>query len=97
MVPRCCGDGCRNPCPGPTCFNPIFEMPVLDTATGAEVGMFENQWPGCNLRGLCLAQSMADNYVVKFPEGAPPEDKAALVGALFLVNFVFFEKRAGQK
>ena len=72
-------------------------MPVLDRATGAEVGVFENQWPGCNLRGLCLAQSMADNYVVKFPEGAPPEDKAALLGALFLVNFCFFEKRAGQK
>ena len=28
---------------------------------------------------------------------APRQPPAALVGALFLVNFVFFEKRAGQK
>ena len=51
----------------------ILTLHQLDRATGAEVGVFENQWPGCNLRGLCVAQSMADNYVVKFPEGAPPE------------------------
>jgi hypothetical protein len=95
-VPTCCGDGCRNFC-APTCFNPVFEMPVRDRATGATVGLLENQWPGWNCRGLCLGASMADNYAVKFPEGAPPADKAALLGSLFLLNFLFFEKRGNQK
>ena len=53
--------------------------------------------PGCNCRGICLANSGADNYVVKFPVGASPADKAALLSSLFLINLLCFERRGNQK
>mmetsp|Transcript_28783 Transcript_28783/g.85669 ORF Transcript_28783/g.85669 Transcript_28783/m.85669 type:complete len:229 (+) Transcript_28783:839-1525(+) len=48
QVPICCADGCRNCC-APTCFNPIFSMPI--TARGpsglsAQLGALESHWPG---------------------------------------------------
>jgi|AntAceMinimDraft_5_1070358.scaffolds.fasta_scaffold81116_1 hypothetical protein len=95
-VPRACAHDCVNFC-APTCFNPVFRMPVRDAASGAVVGELQNQWPGCNARGLCLGNSQADNYVVKFPPRADPVARANLISALMLVNLIFFERRANQK
>ena len=95
-VPILCGAGCVNCC-APTCFSPIFRMPIRETSTGAVVGELQNQWPGCNARGLCQANSQADNYVVKFPPGADSATRASILSALMLANLIYFERRANQK
>jgi hypothetical protein len=58
------------------------------TSTGASI---RNVFPGCNMRGMC---SRADNLQIAFPSTAPPEHRAVLLGAAFLLDFVFFEKKA---
>ena len=37
------------------------------------------------------AMSDADNFGCAFPEGASPADKAVLLAAVFLIDFMFFE------
>ena len=50
-------------------------------------------FPGCNFRGLC---TRADNLQLAFPSTAPPEHRAALLGAAFLIDYIFFEKGTGD-
>jgi hypothetical protein len=57
----------------------------------------QNVWPGCNWRGVCMLNSGADNFVVRFPEGAGAQEKALLVAGVFLHNFVYWESRNNQK
>ena len=52
---------------------------------------------GCNARGLCMMNSGADNFIVKFPPGASVLQKSLLMSGLFLENYVFWERRANQK
>lgn len=103
--PICCGGCCApdgqsrcmsNFC-APSCCKSTFTSTVHDASTGVQVGSWENQWPGCNTRGLCQANSAASNYVVKFPTSATPENKAQILNGMFLTNFLYFEKRANQK
>ena len=37
----------------------------------------------------------ADNFGVSFPANASPEAKAVLLGAVFLIDFMFFESSGG--
>lgn len=63
------------------------------TPDGGETGAsIKNVYPGCNFRG-CF--SRADNLQVAFPSTAPPEQRAALLGAAFFIDFLFFEKHEG--
>ena len=96
VVPNGCTNGFTNCC-APSCFNPTYSILIKDAATQNVVGGLENQWPGCNFRGLCMSASAADNFVVKFPSTATPTHKALLTGALMLLNFNFFEQRDNQK
>jgi hypothetical protein len=41
-VAACCGSNCVNLL-APTCFNPIFTMPVRDAQSGLVVGELQNQ------------------------------------------------------
>lgn len=95
QVPQCMGNGWVNCC-APTCFNPIMSMPIIDNHTGAVVGEIQNQWPGCNVRGLCQGNSQADNFVVKYPQDADASVRASILSALMLINLALFEKRANQ-
>mmetsp|Transcript_76039 Transcript_76039/g.152774 ORF Transcript_76039/g.152774 Transcript_76039/m.152774 type:complete len:321 (+) Transcript_76039:41-1003(+) len=95
-VAHCFARDCVNCC-APTCFNPIFSMPVRDAQSGLVVGELQNQWPGCNARGLCQGNSQADNYVIKFPPQSDSSARAGLVSALMLINLVHFERRTNQK
>jgi hypothetical protein len=54
------------------------------------------QWPGCNVRGLCQANSQADNFVIKYPTDADASMRASIINALMLINLVLFERRANQ-
>jgi len=103
--PMCCGgccapDGqsrCMTNCCAPSCFSSTFSSTVHDAQTGALVGSWENQWPGCNTRGLCQGNSAASNYVLKFPPQATAANKAQILNGMFLANYLYFEKRANQK
>lgn len=82
-------------CCAPSCLNRVFTIPIYAANDETKpIGMFKNIWPGCNWRGVC-SQS-ASNYVVVFPTNATPEDKALLLGSLFLHDFLFFEKENDQ-
>lgn len=39
--------------------------------------------------------SDADNFNVEFPRDASPELKATLMGALFLIDYLYFESSGG--
>lgn len=44
-----------------------------------------------------MCNSAADNFVLKFPTGADPREKALIMAGLFLHNFVYWESRDNQK
>ena len=48
-------------------------------------------WPGCNCGGV----TERSNLLLRFPRGAAPDQRAALVAALTLVEFAHFEWRRG--
>lgn len=94
--PSACDDGCTN-CFAPSCLNRTHRTLIQRPGSDLAVGEISNVWPGCNARGCCLQNSAADNYIIKFPGDASPEDKALLMSGLFLHNFVYFEKRQNQR
>ena len=60
-VPFCWIDGCRNFC-APTCFNPVFSMPITAAHDRAqEVGAIESHWPGCNVSDKMPAPAMVQH------------------------------------
>lgn len=88
IVDNCChGCNCCAPsiCPGAA----VREMQIMQGSSEDEVGKFMNVFPGCNLRA-CLGD--ADNFILDFPAEATVEDKALLLGASVLVDFMLFEK-----
>lgn len=56
---------------------------------GIEVGEILKKWSGAAKEFF----SDADNFKIKFPVGAPIEDKALLLSAVFLADLVYFEKK----
>eukprot|EP00466_Bigelowiella_natans_P011663 jgi/Bigna1/90232/estExt_fgenesh1_pg.C_650098 len=110
-TPFFCGgrNGCENCC-APTCFNHVHRSFVfrerggqartLDEARRANPdGYIEVHWPGWNARGLCLQNSGAENWVVKFPnhQESSSKEKVLTLGAWALSNFMFWETRKNQK
>jgi len=60
-------------------------------------GSIEVHWPGWNCRGICMFNSAAENFVIKFPTAATADEKVLTVGSWALLNFMFWERRANQK
>jgi len=56
---------------------------------GAELGEIAKNWSGLAKEAF----TDADNFSVKFPQGADVGQKAALLGALFLIDLVYFENK----
>lgn len=95
--PSLCTSGFVNCC-APTCCNKVHRVYILDPRNNMKiVGEMQNVFPGCNARGICMFNSAADNFIVKFPENANALQKSLLMSGLFLQNFVFWERRANQK
>jgi hypothetical protein len=46
-------------------------------------------YPGCSLRLF----TKADNLEINYNAAMPAEHKAILLGAVFLIDFMFFEQR----
>ncbi|XP_075591871.1 phospholipid scramblase 1-like [Dermatophagoides farinae] len=64
------------------------EFTILSNDGGTEVGKISKQWNG-------LAQEMltdADRFGIQFPNNLDVAIKAVLLGATFLIDYMFFEK-----
>ncbi|XP_051253998.1 phospholipid scramblase 1-like isoform X2 [Dicentrarchus labrax] len=65
----------------------IFEVMSLDES--AVVGQISKQWGGFMQEGF----TDADNFGISFPMDLDVKIKAVMVGACFLIDFMFFEKK----
>ncbi|KAM7292193.1 phospholipid scramblase 2 [Ixodes scapularis] len=80
---------------GPICTMSIcgdVEFKVLSKDGSVEVGKISKQWAGL----LKEAFTDTDNFGISFPMDLDVHMKAVLLGALFLIDYMFFEK-AGNK
>uniref|UniRef100_H2YJI9 Phospholipid scramblase n=1 Tax=Ciona savignyi TaxID=51511 RepID=H2YJI9_CIOSA len=73
------------------CFTCNFcgdvEFKVM-TKDGANIGKISKQWTGL----IKEAFTDADNFGVQFPMDLDVKTKATLLGAVFLIDFMFFEE-----
>jgi len=60
----------------------------VETPDGNEIGMITKQWSGLGREAF----TDADNFGVSFPQDLDVKAKAVLLGAVFLIDFMFFEK-----
>ncbi|XP_062379982.1 phospholipid scramblase 1-like [Sardina pilchardus] len=82
IVGPCCSCKC--------CSDVDFQVVSLDELT--QVGNISKQWTGL----MQEAFTDADNFGIKFPMDLDVKIKAVLFGALFLIDFMYFEQ-SGKK
>ena len=80
------GPWCTFSCGGDVDFR------VLTPDGETEVGRISKQWTGL----LKEAFTDADNFGISFPMDLDVRCKATLIGAVFLIDYMFFEKKANQ-
>ncbi|XP_013418544.1 phospholipid scramblase 1 isoform X1 [Lingula anatina] len=69
------------------------QFQVLSKDGSAQVGQISKQWSG-------IVKEMftdADNFGVSFPMDLDVKMKAVMLGAVFLIDFMFFEQSGGDK
>lgn len=76
----------------PSCCNERYSLDVYDANETAVVTVGESIFPGCNCKGF----SGATNYMMRFPEQSNVEERAALLAAYFLIEFVVFEWKQNE-
>ena len=57
-----------------------------------QIGKISKQWTGLAREAF----TDTDNFGVSFPVDLPVKQKAVLIGAVFLIDFMFFEQANGQ-
>jgi len=80
--------------------NEIFELfgPLLHPWTfqikkgGLELGKITKKWSGLVKESF----TDADNFGITFPEGIDLSQKAVLLGAVFLIDFIHFENSGNR-
>lgn len=87
-VLRIKGPACRWNC---CCNDVVFE--VLSKGGDVQVGRISKQWSGL----LKEAFTDAENFGISFPMDLDTNIKAVLIGAAFLIDFMFFEKQANEE
>ena len=70
-----------------------MEFKVLTPDGETEVGKISKQWTGL----LKEAFTDADNFGISFPMDLDVRCKATLIGAVFLIDYMFFEKKANNE
>lgn len=81
---------------GPFCTWSIcgdVEFKVLTKDGAVEVGRISKQWSGL----LKEAFTDTDNFGISFPMDLDVKMKAVLLGALFLIDYMFFEKSGNKE
>ena len=91
QAPECSSSRGCNVC-APSCFNESYDMDVYDAHEDKIVSHAANVWPGCNCGGI----TERSNLLLRFPADATPQQRAALVAALMLVEFAHFEWKKGD-
>lgn len=89
--PTCCGGVCIDLfylgiC---SCQVPFNVYLPGKTGSGQEVGYVVKRWGGL----VAELFTDADKFELRFPEGADPQSKSRLLGATFLLNQIFYEKK----
>ena len=80
------------PCCTSSCFGDV-EFEVMSLDSNEQVGKISKQWSGL----LKEAFTDADNFGISFPMDLDVKIKATLLGAVFLIDFMFFEKAANEE
>lgn len=81
---------------GPICTWSIcgdVEFQVLSCDGSTQVGKISKQWTGL----IKEAFTDTDNFGVSFPMDLDVKMKATLLGAVFLIDFMFFEKQGNKE
>lgn len=79
---------CSLPC-GPCAKFESNIYKAEDTAKEHPVGQIARIWSGCIKESV----SDADNYVVAFPQDANPIQRACIMSAVMLIDFLYFETK----
>jgi len=80
--------GHNNLC-APTCCNEAYEVVVLEKGVPVPGSSQWFVWPGWNCAGIVDLT----NILIKFPENAPPEKRAALLAGMLLIEYAVQEKK----
>jgi len=100
--PTCCAGVCIDPCASCVCSKPktwckvpinIYPLDADGKEGDRETGTIEKVWAGFTSELL----TDADNFEVKFPQDANTDMKANILGAVFLMNQLFFESSQQQE
>ena len=78
-----------NNCCAPTCCNSAYEIVLLENGAPVEGSSQWFVWPGCNCGGM----TDLTNMMIKFPEDAPPEKRAAILAGMMLIEYAVQEKK----
>ncbi|XP_021944558.1 phospholipid scramblase 1 isoform X2 [Folsomia candida] len=81
---------------GPMCTFSLcgeVEFKVLSRDGGTEVGKISKRWSGLAREAF----TDADNFGINFPMDLDVRMKAVMLGACFLIDFMFFEKTANKE
>lgn len=82
----------RGPCCDCRCMSDVvFEVTSLDGSVA--VGQISKQWGGFAQEGF----TDADNFGISFPMDLDVKIKAAMLGACFLIDFMFFENKPRER
>ena len=75
-------------------FGPILHPWTFEIRKGSVCcGRIAKKWSGIGKEMF----TDADNFGIEFPADAPAEVKAVLLGAVFLIDFVHFEKKGNNR
>lgn len=74
-----------------SCYGDV-EFKIMTPDESCEVGRISKQWSGL----LKEAFTDSDNFGITFPMDLDVRCKATLIGAAFLIDYMFFEKSANQ-
>jgi hypothetical protein len=92
IVGSCCQPGkiCRCPCA--PCDQIVYN--VFAAGGGGEpIGAIKKVWAGCGKELL----TDADTFTLQFPPTLPPQHKGIFLGALILMDFLYFEDKDKNK
>ena len=78
----------RGPCCQIRCCNDI-DFEVLTLEGEQQIGKVTKQWSGAFTEWI----TDADNFNISFPMDLDVKVKATLLGALFLIDFLYFERQ----
>jgi len=75
----------------PNCCCREHHFSIKDAQEEHELGSLDNVYPGlCSCRS-CMSTGLVDNYRLVYPTGATTNQKATLLAALFLMDYIYFE------